>query len=222
MPVRTPNASTNRPRRLTAIAYSWTASGPGGLSREQAAVDQWAPELAPSAQLRRWYGHEPSRFEEFARRYRGELGAQRERLNELRRALGRASSRWSSQRATPRTATRPCSGTSCAAACAEARERSRGRRGPSFTASASTRAPGETPEEATQTCGLPLHGSMIARNGSRNHGQRTSHRVQAVRRYGHWWNGDPIAGAIACNETGQRAPPMPPRARASSTRPSQR
>ena len=58
---------------------------PRGISREQAAVDQWAPELAPSAQLRRWYGHEPSRFEEFARRYRGELGAQRERLNELRR-----------------------------------------------------------------------------------------------------------------------------------------
>ena len=42
-------------------------------------------EPAPSAQLRRWYGHEPERFDEFARRYRAELGAQRERLSELRR-----------------------------------------------------------------------------------------------------------------------------------------
>jgi uncharacterized protein YeaO (DUF488 family) len=35
--------------------------------------------------LRRWYGHEPERFDEFARRYRADLGSQRERLNELRR-----------------------------------------------------------------------------------------------------------------------------------------
>ena len=48
-------------------------------------VDQWARELAPSAQLRRWYGHDPERFDEFAGRYRAELGAQRERLSELRR-----------------------------------------------------------------------------------------------------------------------------------------
>ena len=33
---------------------------PRGISRERAAVDQWARELAPSAQLRRWYGHEPA------------------------------------------------------------------------------------------------------------------------------------------------------------------
>lgn len=58
---------------------------PRGISRERAAVDRWASELAPSAQLRRWYGHDPSRFEEFARRYRTELSDQRERLTELRR-----------------------------------------------------------------------------------------------------------------------------------------
>jgi len=58
---------------------------PRGISRERAAVDDWARELAPSDPLRRWYGHEPDRFEEFARRYRAELGAQRERLSELRR-----------------------------------------------------------------------------------------------------------------------------------------
>jgi uncharacterized protein YeaO (DUF488 family) len=58
---------------------------PRGITRERAAVDQWARELAPSAQLRRWYGHESERFEEFSRRYRAELGAQRERLSDLRR-----------------------------------------------------------------------------------------------------------------------------------------
>jgi uncharacterized protein YeaO (DUF488 family) len=58
---------------------------PRGISRERAAVDDWARELAPSQQLRQWYGHEPDRFEEFGRRYRAELRAQRERLTELRR-----------------------------------------------------------------------------------------------------------------------------------------
>ena len=58
---------------------------PRGISRERAAIDDWARELAPSAALRRWYGHEPERFEEFGRRYRAELGAHRERLTDLRR-----------------------------------------------------------------------------------------------------------------------------------------
>jgi uncharacterized protein YeaO (DUF488 family) len=58
---------------------------PRGITRERAAIDEWARELAPSAQLRRWYGHEPERFDEFDRRYRAELAAQRERLSELRR-----------------------------------------------------------------------------------------------------------------------------------------
>jgi uncharacterized protein YeaO (DUF488 family) len=58
---------------------------PRGISRERAAIDDWARELAPSAELRDWYGHEQERFEEFGRRYRAELGAQRERLTDLRR-----------------------------------------------------------------------------------------------------------------------------------------
>jgi uncharacterized protein YeaO (DUF488 family) len=80
-----PSASTNHRHTATATGSSSTASGPRGITRERAAVDEWARELAPSAQLRRWYGHEPDRFEEFADRYRAELGAQRERLSELRR-----------------------------------------------------------------------------------------------------------------------------------------
>lgn len=58
---------------------------PRGISRDRAAVDDWARELAPSQKLRQWYGHDPDRFEEFGRRYRAELGAQHERLTELRR-----------------------------------------------------------------------------------------------------------------------------------------
>lgn len=57
---------------------------PRGVSRERAAIDEWARELAPSAALRRWYGHDPERFEEFSRRYRAQLGDQRERLADLR------------------------------------------------------------------------------------------------------------------------------------------
>jgi uncharacterized protein YeaO (DUF488 family) len=58
---------------------------PRGLSREQARIDEWAQDLAPSDPLRRWYGHDPQRFEEFRRRYVAELGDKRARLAELRR-----------------------------------------------------------------------------------------------------------------------------------------
>jgi len=46
---------------------------PRGLSKQNAQVDQWLKEVAPSTELRRWYGHEPARFAEFRRRYASEL-----------------------------------------------------------------------------------------------------------------------------------------------------
>ena len=58
---------------------------PRGVSKEQAKLDEWDQELAPSGQLREWFGHEPGRFPEFRRRYIGELRANRARLRELRR-----------------------------------------------------------------------------------------------------------------------------------------
>ena len=58
---------------------------PRGVSREEARLDEWAQELAPSGELRRWFGHDPERFGEFRRRYTTELGAQEEKLGELRR-----------------------------------------------------------------------------------------------------------------------------------------
>ena len=46
---------------------------PRGMSYERARIDEWLKEVAPSTQLRTWYGHQPARFEEFTRRYRAEL-----------------------------------------------------------------------------------------------------------------------------------------------------
>lgn len=48
---------------------------PRGVRKADAALDAWAKELAPSHELRRWYGHDPARFEAFARAYREELAA---------------------------------------------------------------------------------------------------------------------------------------------------
>jgi uncharacterized protein YeaO (DUF488 family) len=58
---------------------------PRGVSKERAHLDEWARELAPSAELRTWFGHDPDRFAAFERRYRAELAAHDEKLDELRR-----------------------------------------------------------------------------------------------------------------------------------------
>lgn len=58
---------------------------PRGVSRNHARLDDWKREVSPSAELRQWFGHKPSRFEEFRRRYIEELRQQRPRLTELRR-----------------------------------------------------------------------------------------------------------------------------------------
>lgn len=46
---------------------------PRGLTREAVDYDEWTKDLAPSSELRKWYGHDRDRFEEFSRRYRAEL-----------------------------------------------------------------------------------------------------------------------------------------------------
>lgn len=57
---------------------------PRGVSRERAKLDEWARELAPSDELRRWFDHDPKRFQEFASRYRSELSQRAEQLQALR------------------------------------------------------------------------------------------------------------------------------------------
>ena len=46
---------------------------PRGLTKAKAGLDEWCKQVAPSTELRKWYSHDPERFEEFARRYRAEL-----------------------------------------------------------------------------------------------------------------------------------------------------
>jgi uncharacterized protein YeaO (DUF488 family) len=46
---------------------------PRGLTREDPRIDEWLPGVAPSTELRRWFAHEPSRWQEFSARYRREL-----------------------------------------------------------------------------------------------------------------------------------------------------
>lgn len=61
---------------------------PRGVSKERAKLDEWARELAPSDELRRWFDHVPERFAEFRRRYREELEGEGEKLGELRERAG--------------------------------------------------------------------------------------------------------------------------------------
>ncbi len=55
---------------------------PRGRTREQLRIHAWARSLGPSAQLRKWFGHDPAGWQEFQKRYRAEL-ADRERAQEL-------------------------------------------------------------------------------------------------------------------------------------------
>ena len=57
---------------------------PRGVRKEAAAVDLWPKELAPTTELRKWFGHDPERWAEFKRRYAAELRHHAELLDELR------------------------------------------------------------------------------------------------------------------------------------------
>ncbi|WP_292492508.1 DUF488 domain-containing protein [Methanoculleus sp. 10] len=57
---------------------------PRGISKEEARIDRWEKDLAPTTELRRWFGHDPAKWEEFLRRYRAELEDRKELLSRLR------------------------------------------------------------------------------------------------------------------------------------------
>jgi uncharacterized protein YeaO (DUF488 family) len=57
---------------------------PRGISKVALKLDAWPRALSPSTELRKWYGHDPSRFAEFRRRYRAELAEEKEELGSLR------------------------------------------------------------------------------------------------------------------------------------------
>lgn len=58
---------------------------PRGLTRAAAAIDVWAKEVSPSPDLRKWFGHDPAKWDEFRRRYAAELRGQPAPLEQLRK-----------------------------------------------------------------------------------------------------------------------------------------
>src|SRR3546814_13143353 len=62
---------------------------PRGVSKAGAALDEWMKEIAPSTELRKWFGHDPARWDEFQRRYRAELTAHPAELDRLRALAGK-------------------------------------------------------------------------------------------------------------------------------------
>jgi len=59
---------------------------PPGISRQEAALDEWLKDLAPSTELRQWFGEDQKRWPEFRTRYRAELTQRQRLLNSLRRS----------------------------------------------------------------------------------------------------------------------------------------
>jgi uncharacterized protein YeaO (DUF488 family) len=59
---------------------------PRGIKKENAHVDLWMKDIAPSQAQREWFGHKPERWTEFQRRYRAELSKKKELVAELKRA----------------------------------------------------------------------------------------------------------------------------------------
>lgn len=79
-----PDAAQSSPRARIARIFDPPRAGDGsrilvdrlwprGLSKANAQFDTWSKEVAPTSELRRWYGHRPERFEEFSHRYRDQL-----------------------------------------------------------------------------------------------------------------------------------------------------
>jgi uncharacterized protein YeaO (DUF488 family) len=62
---------------------------PRGLSKEKARVDLWLKEVAPSTELRKWFGHDPGKWPEFKARYKAELKHNTSQLALLKRAVVR-------------------------------------------------------------------------------------------------------------------------------------
>ena len=62
---------------------------PRGLSKDHAAVDLWLKDIAPSTELRRWFGHDPSKWDEFRRKYSAELATHAEDVAQIRKLAKR-------------------------------------------------------------------------------------------------------------------------------------
>ncbi|QDU82353.1 hypothetical protein Pla110_41080 [Polystyrenella longa] len=61
---------------------------PRGVKKERLDLDEWAKELAPSTDLRKWFDHDADKWEEFQKRYKKELSEKKETREELLKAAG--------------------------------------------------------------------------------------------------------------------------------------
>ncbi|MEN9447961.1 MAG: hypothetical protein RJA25_1251 [Bacteroidota bacterium] len=57
---------------------------PRGISKDNAALDEWMKDIAPSTELRKWFNHQPELFPEFKRKYKEELKEKKMELNHLK------------------------------------------------------------------------------------------------------------------------------------------
>ena len=62
---------------------------PRGLTKEKASVALWLKEIAPSTELRKWFGHEPDKWKAFESRYRAELAKNEQQLSLLRQEMAK-------------------------------------------------------------------------------------------------------------------------------------
>ncbi|MES2390465.1 MAG: DUF488 domain-containing protein [Acidobacteriota bacterium] len=62
---------------------------PRGLTKEKAHLDLWLKDVAPSTELRKWFGHDPERWSEFRRRYLAELKLLPDQIAELKKAVSK-------------------------------------------------------------------------------------------------------------------------------------
>jgi uncharacterized protein YeaO (DUF488 family) len=73
-----------KPSRTDGVRILVDRLWPRGLSKERAAVKLWLKEVAPSTELRKWFGHDPAKWEEFQTRYRKELRENNDALKLLK------------------------------------------------------------------------------------------------------------------------------------------
>ncbi|HEV7139447.1 MAG TPA: DUF488 domain-containing protein [Steroidobacteraceae bacterium] len=62
---------------------------PRGVKKTDAHISEWMKEVAPSSELRKWFGHDPARWQDFRRRYKAELAGKKDLLHKLRELAGR-------------------------------------------------------------------------------------------------------------------------------------
>lgn len=61
---------------------------PRGLTKQKAKIDAWFKDLGPSTELRKWFGHDPKRWQEFAKKYRAELRSKSALLDRIKAHKG--------------------------------------------------------------------------------------------------------------------------------------